>query len=316
MTDQITSAAEQRARMNGLVAELARGQRTADIQRIRDAMSAHMERLGFPLTSQDQAMVSQGGVPSVRIVPSRAMLPPLALLYLHGGGFVCGTAGLYASFVGYICQLAGTIGYVPDYRLAPEFPYPAAVDDAVTVWRELLKEFASPRLPARIAVVADSAGAAIALGALEVVCQSSPSPACAIVLMSPLVDLTATAPSLSLNRDHDPLVTHAAVKAMARMYAPGRNPADPAISPAFSVPTGYPPMLVQASTTEVLRDDAASLVSRARDQGVHAVLSLTPGMPHVFQLFAGFLSPAQEAVEQAARFIRTAADGLEAPERA
>jgi monoterpene epsilon-lactone hydrolase len=311
-----TPADEQHTRVDSLVADLARGQRTADIRQIRLAMAAHMQRLSFPLAAEEHVAVTLGGVQSLRMAPSRPMLPPLAMLYLHGGGFVCGTASLYASFADYLCQLAGATAYVPDYRLAPESPYPAAVDDAVAVWRELLEEFASPRLPARIAVVADSAGAAIALRAFEVVRQSSPSPACAIVLMSPLVDLTATAPSLSANSARDSLVTRAAVKAMARMYAPGRDPADPAVSPALSTLDGYPPMLVQASTSEALRDDAASLVARARDQGVDAVLALTPGMPHVFQVFAGFLAEARAAAEQAGRFVRTAASGFRAPEMA
>lgn len=300
---------EQHTRMDELVAELARGQRTTDIQQIRQSMTAHMERLSFPSAAADQAAVTPEGVAYVGITAPDAARPTCALLYVHGGGFVCGTAGLYASFVAYISQVAGAAAYIPDYRLAPEFPYPAAIDDTVAVWREMLREYASTLLPTRIVVMADSAGASIALQAFEVMRQESPSPANAIVLMSPLVDLTASAPSLSLNIHHDPLVTQAGVKAMARMYAPGQNPGNPAISPIYADFTGYPPMLVQASSTESLRDDAASLVSRARANGVRATLVLTPGMPHVWQVFAGFLDEAKAAVEQAAQFVRiTSAD--------
>lgn len=299
------ATADQQARLDRLVAKLAAGQRTSDVHAVRAAMAAHMDGLSFPLSAAGTREHIGPGIPVLRLTPHGAARPSFAVLYVHGGGFVCGTAAQYGRFVAYLCALTGGTGIVPDYRLAPEYPYPAAIEDVVAVWQGLLGEFGSASgTPARVAVVADSAGATIALRALSSLRRIVPQPACALVLLSPLVDLTGAAESLKSNRGRDKLVSGPGISAMARMYAPGRDPADPDVSPVFSDLTGYPPMLIQASTSEALRDDAEQLAERARSQGTDVTLQVTPDMPHVWQVFAGFLSEGEAAVNQAAHFIR------------
>jgi epsilon-lactone hydrolase len=170
-----------------------------------------------------------------------------------------------------------------DYRLAPEYPFPAALDDAVTAYHWLLAEGADSR---RIAVMGDSAGGGLALSLLlRLRDQGIPLPAAAVAL-SPWTDLALTGPSLSLNASADPLVSAEQARRFVDYYLAGADPRTPYASPLYGKPEGLPPTIIQVGSDEVLRDDAVRMADRMRAAGCRVELEIWPRMPHVWHLFA------------------------------
>jgi acetyl esterase/lipase len=191
-----------------------------------------------------------------------------------------------------------------DYRLAPEHPYPAALDDATAAYRALLEREGGPE---RIVVSGESAGGNLALELLIAGKQHGlPMPAAA-VLFSPMTDLTATGESFTTKAGVDPNITAAAITTRAGDYlnATGTDPADPSVSPIFADLTGLPPLLVQAGSHEVLLDDATRLASRAAAHDVAVILDITPETGHVFQAFSAILDEGDQALTRAGAFLRS-----------
>ncbi len=223
------------------------------------------------------------------------------ILYFHGGFFAIGSA---ATSVGLASDLARTARMqvaTVDYRLAPEHPYPAAPQDAMTAYRALLD---SGTDVTRVALAGESAGANLAVVTLAAVQRAGlPQPASA-VLMSPLADLTAAGQSITANADVDPVITADAVRVRSRDYLGAADPRDPAVSPVYGSLAGLPPLLIQAGSHEILLDDAIRLAARAAYDDVAVTLDVVPGVPHAFQAFAAILDEGQAALTRAGAFLR------------
>ena len=223
------------------------------------------------------------------------------VLYLHGGGYALGSPHEYRDLTSRIGRAAGARVLVPDYRLAPEHPFPAAVEDALTSYRWLLAGGASPD---RIVIAGDSAGGGLALAVLVALRdRGEPLPAAGIC-QSPLVDMEGTGASMDTRAEIDPLLNRQAVRQMAAAYLAGTDPRNPLAAPLHADFVGLPPLLIQVGEREVLLDDALRVADRARAAGVDVTLQRFEGMPHVFQMFASFLLEARDAIQGLGRFVR------------
>jgi len=228
--------------------------------------------------------------------------PGVVLLHLHGGAYVLGSASAYRHFVGQLAARANAAAFIPDYRLAPEHPFPAAIDDATAVYRGLVAQGAR-----RIVIVGDSAGGGLALVLVSVVQAEAAAgrglaPSAAVV-MSPWVDLALTGPSLVDRAEDDPLITRAMLATAAASYLGTHDPRDPLASPLYGRLAGLPPIQLHVGTREVLLDDALRYAERARAEGVDAVAHVWAGMPHVFPASIGSLDAAERALAIIAGFI-------------
>lgn len=248
------------------------------------------------------AEASPGDVPGLRVnVPGSG---GGLVLYLHGGGYVVGTAQGYRGLAGEVARAAGMDALVIDYRLAPEHPFPAAVDDALAAYRALL---ADGRSPSSIVLAGDSAGGGLALALLVALREAGdPMPAAAL-LISPWADLTGTASSIETKRAEDPSLTPEGLEACAAHYLGARDRAHPLASPALADLSGLPPILVQVGSIEILLDDAIAIAASAGAAGTHVTLEVLPGLPHVPHAFHFMLPQAKAALDRAGAFLSAAA---------
>jgi acetyl esterase/lipase len=224
------------------------------------------------------------------------------ILYLHGGGYVVGSLNTHRDLGARLGRAAGMRVLVIDYRLAPEHPHPAAVDDAVAAYRWLLARNVAPE---RIAIAGDSAGGGLTIATLLALRDRGvPLPRCG-VCFSPWVDLEGTGASMD-EITNDPMLNRALIQHFARFYLTGGiDPRTPLAAPLYADLAGLPPLLIQASRHEVLRDDAVRIAERARAAGVDCTIELTDEVPHVWQIFAAILPEAREALASAGAFLRT-----------
>jgi acetyl esterase/lipase len=289
------------ARMRGLWEPVVEARGPGDISAQRLALEAMMAQ--FPPPPEVSVIpVNAGGVPSLRLSPPD---PPddTVLLYLHGGGFVMGSAFGYRATVAALIGHTRTAAVVPDYRLAPEHPFPAALDDAHAAYGWLLS---SGVAPSRLIIAGDSAGAALAvLLLLRLAAENMPLPMLAVLLCpwldlsrNPLTDRPDLAAGSSLTADQ--------LSGYVAAYTNGHSLNDPAISPLHADLTGLPPMLIQAGTGDPLLDDAELLLNRATSHGVDACLELYPVDTHNFPLFWSFLPEAGEAMRRVGERVHTA----------
>ncbi len=224
------------------------------------------------------------------------------LFYLHGGGFVMGSLRSHRHLVACLAQKAGLRGLFVDYRLAPEHPFPAGPDDALTAYQGLL---ASGVDPAKIALAGDSAGAGMVAVLLQDIKRLGLTMPRAAVLISPLTDATGGSPSLQENRRRDPVLPLSwALRAM-RIYVGDHDPADPRISPLLGDLEGMPPMIVQACETEILRDDAIRYAEAVRAAGGKVELNVWSNVQHVWHLMCGRVTEADRGVAQLANFLNS-----------
>jgi monoterpene epsilon-lactone hydrolase len=221
------------------------------------------------------------------------------IFYLHGGAYAVGSAAASAGLASDIVRRAGARAISVDYRLAPENPHPAAVNDAVAAYRALLETVPA----ARIALAGESAGAGLTVATLVALKMAGlPQPSSA-VMFSPWADLTLSGDSLPSKAAVDPALTPAGLRLRAADYA-GGDLADPLVSPVFADLTGLPPLLIQVGSHEILLDDATRLAVRAAAVDVRVTLEVIPGVPHVFQAYAAMLDEAGAALDRAGAFIR------------
>ncbi|MBK7743998.1 MAG: alpha/beta hydrolase [Betaproteobacteria bacterium] len=262
-----------------------------------EALDARHFRLPREVT---RTAVDLGGVAAewISVPESR---PERVLVYLHGGSFAFRFPNAHAGLAARICRQLRARALIPDYRLAPENPYPAAPDDCHAVYRALLGAGHRPR---DLVLIGDSAGGNLALVTLHRVrVAEEPFPACA-VLLSPALDCTMTSPSMAAFDGADPMLALANLLVLRRFYVP--SPilyTDPEVSPLFASFDSFPPLLLQAGETEMLRDEAIRAAERADEAGVDVELELWPGVPHGFQV-AGFLPEATLAIRHIVRFVR------------
>ncbi len=230
---------------------------------------------------------SLGGQPAEWLVP-HGLDRDRVVLYLHGGGYCAGSPGSHRGLAGRVALATGAATVALDYRLGPEHPFPAAVDDAVAAYRALLADGTDA---ASIAVAGDSAGGGLTLAlALALRQAGEPLPA-ALACLSPWVDLTQSAGSYTSRAAADPMVTKRGLDEMAAAYLAGADPRQDLVSPRFADLAGLPPLRIDVGADEVLFDDAAGLAEAARAAGVPTTLVEWPEMIHVFQVFPGDVIP-------------------------
>jgi acetyl esterase/lipase len=241
-----------------------------------------------------------GGVPVVT-VETPGNDPSAVLLYFHGGGYAVGSAADSVGLAADVVRRTGARAISVDYRLAPENPFPAAVDDAVDAYRALLKD-GTPA--ARIGFVGESAGGGLVVAALVALKTAGlPQPSSAVVF-SPWTDLTVSGASMAGKAAVDPALTPQAMRTRARDYLGDTDPATPLASPIFADLTGLAPLLIQVGSHEILLDDSVRLAARAAEQDVPVELQVYPQVPHVFQGFAALLDEGDTALNAAAAFTR------------
>jgi epsilon-lactone hydrolase len=224
-----------------------------------------------------------------------------AILLCHGGNFVSGGSRTHGAFAAWVARVTGADVYLPAYRVAPEHPHPAATDDLFTAYRAVLD---LGHEPGRCAVMGDSAGAALAVAFVRTLPEMNvPSPG-ALVLLSPFLDLTLSSVSVGANARRDPMLRRSWLELGGLAYAGGLPRSDPRISPLYADLRTLPPTLIQVGTDEVLLDDATRFADRAYAAGVDVELQTFSGWWHDFQVFAGSLHGAREALEDVAAFMR------------
>ena len=238
------------------------------------------------------------GLSALRVHPPGADATR-AVLYLHGGGYVVGSAQGYRGLAGALGRAAGMDAIAIDYRLAPEHPFPAAVDDAVAAFRALAAELGA----GNIVLAGDSAGGGLTLATLVALRDAGDDLPAAALLISPWADLTGRAASLTDKAAEDPSITANALRTCTQHYLGTRDPAHPLASPALADLSGLPPLLVQVGSVEVLLDDSLAIVAAAGRGGTHVRLEVHPGLPHAFHAFHFMLPQASRAVEEAGGFL-------------
>jgi monoterpene epsilon-lactone hydrolase len=240
-----------------------------------------------------------GGVPTAEITVD-GVEPRHVVLYFHGGVYVMGEASLAADLASQVGRRTRAKVISVDYRLAPEHPYPAAVDDALAAYDALLQGGTAPE---DIVFAGESAGGGLAIATLvNARDHQLPQPAAAFV-MSPYADLTLAGTTLETRAKADPLLSREALQARVADYTAGRDAALGLISPVFADLSGLPPLIIQAGTHEVLLDDALRLAGRAATADVAVTLDITPGVPHVFQAYHQILDEAAAALDRAGQFL-------------
>ena len=241
-----------------------------------------------------------GGRPALTLEPAGGAAVDGVLLYLHGGGYVVGTPRTHAALAAGLIRRAGVPAVLPDSRLAREPPFPAAVEDALAAYRELVAEAGGGD---RVVLAGDSAGGGLALATvLAARDEGLPVPA-AVIVFSPWVDLAGSGASMRTRRGIDPIFEPADIAGYAAQYVGDGDRRTPLASPVHADLHGVPPLLVQVGGNELLLDDAVQLAARAAADDVAVTLRVWPGVPHVFQHFAGMLDEADEALAEAGAFL-------------
>jgi monoterpene epsilon-lactone hydrolase len=274
----------------------------ADVPTLRAAFSELMARAPVAPDVQ-QNPVEIGGVAGLEVTVDTITGNESddVILYFHGGVYVIGYAAATVPLVGDLVRRTGTKAITLEYRLAPEHPYPAAVEDARAAYEGLLARGVDP---GQIVLAGESAGSGLAVALLLALRDAGlPLPSCAY-LMSPYVDLTLSGDTLATKQELDPLLTPQGLRARVPDYVAGTDATDPYISPIFGDLSGLPPLLIQAGSHEVLLSDALRLAERAAIADVPVALEVTPGVPHVFQAYAALLDEAGAALDRASDFVK------------
>jgi epsilon-lactone hydrolase len=250
--------------------------------------------------------VNAGGVPALRFVPPGE--GPGQILYLHGGGHVMGSAFGYRPLIAALALAAGSGAIAPEYRLAPEHPFPAALDDSDRAY-EWVTSAGTP--PEQVVLAGDSSGAGLVMSLLiRLRDQKRPLPGGAL-LFCPWLDLTGSTLRALADVSEEVLLLRQQSASLAASYLADHPIDDPVVSPLTADLSGLPPLLVQAATGDTQREDAHQVTQRARAHGVDARLELYPAETHAFQLFWSFLPEAKEGLERGGEFVRTVAGGAE-----
>jgi acetyl esterase/lipase len=261
---------------------------------LRELSSAQPLPAGVTVTA-----AALGAVPTAEITIDGTE-PRHVVLYFHSGVYVLGDAVLAADLAAQVGRRTSAKVISVDYRLGPEHPYPAAVDDALAAYEALLQN-GTP--PSDIAFAGESAGGGLAVATMvNARDHGLPLPAAAF-LMSPYADLTLTGATMETKHDVDPLLSRELLQPRVADYTAGQDAGLSLISPIFADLTGLPPLLIQGGTHEVLLDDAVRLARQAAVVDVEITLDITPGVPHVFQTFYLVLDEAVAALDRAGQFL-------------
>ena len=270
----------------------------ADVNEQRQALREFLSAQPLPADVTVSA-AELGGVPTAEITVD-GIEPRHVVLYFHGGVYVMGDAALAADLASQVGRRTDAKVISVDYRLAPEHPYPAPVDDAFAAYEALLDDGMAP---ADIVLAGESAGGALAVATLvNARDHGLPLPAAAFV-MSPYADLTLAGTTMETKREVDPLISRERLEPRVTDYTAGQDTSLGLISPIFADLSGLPPMIIQAGTHEVLLDDAVRLARQAATADVEVTLDITPRVPHVFQAYYAILDEGAAALDRAGQFL-------------
>lgn len=265
----------------------------------RTRMEAYSRRVPPPPAGTTIIQKSLGSIPAERLTRPLSN-PDCVTFFLHGGGYITGGPKLYRQVTWRIAEATHAAVISVDYPLAPEHPFPAAINDAATAWRTLLAEGFDPR---RCAILGDSAGGGLALSlVLKLRDERVPLPA-AVVAISPWTDLAITGLSARAGAS-DPMLGANELGPMAAEYLAGADARDPYASPLYGDPYGLPPTLIQVGGDEILRDDATRMAEKLENAGCAVALEIWPRMPHVWHAFAPVLPEARHAITRIGQFVR------------
>jgi epsilon-lactone hydrolase len=294
-----TMSLEQRAKIDSMLRSFP-SLLTPSVEEQRAGFAAFMSTMIVPDGTRTTE-VELGGLRTLLVEPTGESRPG-TILFFHGGAHVMGSPETEMCLTANLVTRTGFRAYSPDYRLAPEHPFPAGVDDALAAYRALLD---AGEDPSTIAIAGDSAGGGLTITTLLTARKAGfPRPAAAVAF-SPGLDQTRSGASMESKAGIDPLFTREALRTNSEKYLAGADPHQELLAPAILAdPTGFPPLLLQVGTNEVLLDDTTRMAARAWDAGVDVVLDVTAGVPHVFQTYAGVLDEADQALDRAALFLR------------
>jgi monoterpene epsilon-lactone hydrolase len=283
--------------------------RPDDTERPVDVRRAAMDEVALPLADDVTAAAVEVDGMGAEWVTATGTSADRVVLYLHGGGYVMGSLATHRKLAGDISRAADARVLLLDYRLAPEHPYPAAIDDAVRAYQWLLDDGVEP---GAVAVGGDSAGGGLTVATLLALRDRAvPLPGAAVVI-SPWADLTLQAASIERCAEIDPIVRGSDLACYRDWYLAGADSREPLASPARADLTGLPPILVHVGEAEVLVDDSVLLAENSRRAGVDVTLEAWPEMIHVWHVFAGRVPESTTAVARIGEFLRQrlATDGL------
>jgi monoterpene epsilon-lactone hydrolase len=272
------------------------------------ALTLEERRAGFAPAGHlhpipDDVSVSEviaGGVPAHWLTAPRADADRV-LLFLHGGGYELGSLRSDGELAARVGRASGMRVLFLEYRLAPEYPFPAAIDDVRAAWRWLRND--QGLSATAMAVAGDSAGGGLSVALLVALRDAAEALPAAAALMSPTVDLTGSGASMTERAEQDPFSTPAMLRQFASDYLAGADPYTPLASPLFASMSGLPPLLMQVGTADLLLSDSERLATKATDAGVDVTLQIGEGLPHVYQILFG-TPEAAEATEQIGQFLR------------
>jgi acetyl esterase/lipase len=300
---------EQRRAVDELLRRAPQGFEPLPVERMRAGFAELMST--FPVPDEvRQSPVRIAGRPAILVEPEAATRPG-TILYFHGGSFALGSPRTALALTANLVRRTGVRAISPDYRLAPEHPFPAAIEDCLAAYRSLLDAGADP---ASVVFAGDSAGGGLTVTTCLAARDAGvPMPA-GIVAFSPGLDHTRSGATMVTKAGIDPFFTREGMEYTGAMYLAGQDPEQPLLAPAVHADlAGFPPILLQVGTNELLLDDAVRLAARAREVGTDVILDVTADVPHVFQAFTGALDEAGQALDRAALFIT---QRLAAPEPA
>lgn len=275
--------------------------RIVDADQLRAHLAASAGRLPKPPKAARFAPYpAVGAAPRCEVCAYDGADPSMRILYLHGGAYAAGAPETHRSVVWPLSQASGAVVVAPDYRLAPEDPFPAAVDDVVAAYLRLLDDGVAP---GRIALAGDSAGGGLAFAAtLALERLGAPAPA-AIAAFSPYLDLSHSGESVRRNARRDAMLPAERLEEAAAAYLDGADPKNPLASPLFARFRAPPPTLIQVGASELLHDDAVRMAEALRAQRGDVRLETLRRTPHAVQFFAPHIREARDAVERAGRFL-------------
>ncbi|NNC11340.1 alpha/beta hydrolase [Planctomonas sp. JC2975] len=271
----------------------------ATIEQARAGFAAFMGQ--FPVPAGVRSTTAMLGGRRAVVVEAEQHVRPGTILYFHGGSFSQGSPETAMAVTANLVVRTGMRAVSVDYRLAPEHPFPAAIDDGVAAYRSLLENGADA---STVAFAGDSAGGGLAVTVSLAARDAGLLLPAAIVAFSPGLDHTRTGASMRIKEGVDPFFTFAGLERNGDLYLNGQDARQPLATPAvYADLTGFPPILLQVGTNELLLDDSVRLADRAREAGVDVILDVTANVPHVFQAWAGVLDEADHALDRAALFL-------------
>jgi len=271
-----------------------------DIAEVRRWIELIQRYVPAPSSRTETLSIKPAGV-SAHWITTAASDKDRHVLYLHGGAYIAGSPLLYRDVTWRIAKRARARVLCIDYRLAPEFPFPAAIDDVIKVYRWLVDNGANPR---RIAIMGDSAGGGLAFATLLKLRDDGASLPAAAVALSPWTDLAFTGMSMKLNAETEALMNSEEAPRFADYYLAGADPRTPYASPLYGDLSGLPPTLIQVGSDEMLLDDSLRMADKLRVAKCEVDLEIWPRMPHAWHFFARLLPEARRAIERIGIFLR------------